>query len=53
MHVHLVAPSNEDSTYIKPLWPINLMMHELAERKIAGGDRAWRKHRSMELPFGL
>jgi radical SAM superfamily enzyme YgiQ (UPF0313 family) len=34
-------------------WPINLMMHELAERKIAGGDRAWRKHRSMELPFGL
>jgi radical SAM superfamily enzyme YgiQ (UPF0313 family) len=34
-------------------WPINLMMHELAERKIAGGDRAWRKHRAMELPFGL
>ena len=20
MHVHLIAPSNEDSTYIKPLW---------------------------------
>jgi radical SAM superfamily enzyme YgiQ (UPF0313 family) len=34
-------------------WPINLMMHELAERKIAAGDRAWRKHRSIELPFGL
>ncbi len=34
-------------------WPINLMMHELAERKIAGGDREWRKHRSLELPFGL
>ena len=34
-------------------WPINLMMHELAERKIAGGDRAWRKHRSLEVPFGL
>jgi hypothetical protein len=134
MHVHLIAPSNEDSTYIKPLWvgtlaahtppdveitfrddgvdpirldvesdtpdlvaisvnsktaarayaisdayrargckvvlggihvtalpwiqnlaywPINLMMHELAERKIAGGDRAWRKHRTLEVPFGL
>jgi radical SAM superfamily enzyme YgiQ (UPF0313 family) len=34
-------------------WPINLMMHELAERKIAAGDRSWRKHRSIELPFGL
>jgi hypothetical protein len=34
-------------------WPINLMMHELAERKIAGGDRAWRKHRTLEVPFGL
>jgi radical SAM superfamily enzyme YgiQ (UPF0313 family) len=34
-------------------WPINLMMHELAERKIAGGDREWRKHRNLELPFGL
>jgi radical SAM superfamily enzyme YgiQ (UPF0313 family) len=34
-------------------WPINMMMHELAERKIAAGDRAWRKHRSIELPFGL
>ncbi|WP_394844718.1 B12-binding domain-containing radical SAM protein [Pendulispora brunnea] len=34
-------------------WPINLMMHELAERKIAGGDREWRKHRALELPFGL
>lgn len=34
-------------------WPINLMMHELAERKIAGGDRAWRKHRALEVPFGL
>ena len=34
-------------------WPINMMMHELAERKIAGGDRAWRKHRTLEVPFGL
>jgi len=34
-------------------WPLNLMMHELAERKIAGGDRAWRKHRALEVPFGL
>ena len=34
-------------------WPINLMMHELAEQKIAGGDRAWRKHRTLEVPFGL
>lgn len=34
-------------------WPINLMMHELAERKIARGDRAWRKHRSLDVPFGL
>lgn len=34
-------------------WPINLMMHELAERKIARGDKAWRKHRSLEIPFGL
>ena len=44
-----------DHSWIQNLayWPINMMMHELAERKIAGGDRAWRKHRSMELPFGL
>ena len=34
-------------------WPLNLMMHELAERKIAGGDREWRKHRTMGLPMGL
>lgn len=34
-------------------WPINLMMHELAERKIAGGDRNWRKHRTLDVPFGL
>ena len=34
-------------------WPINLMMHELAEKKIAQGDRAWRKHRALEVPFGL
>ena len=34
-------------------WPINLMMHELAEKKIARGDRAWRKHRALEVPFGL
>jgi radical SAM superfamily enzyme YgiQ (UPF0313 family) len=34
-------------------WPINLMMHELAERKIAGGDRTWRKHRNLDVPWGL
>jgi len=34
-------------------WPINLMMHELAERKIAKGDKEWRKHRALEIPFGL
>jgi hypothetical protein len=34
-------------------WPINLMMHELAERKIAGKDAEWRKHRTLEMPFGL
>jgi radical SAM superfamily enzyme YgiQ (UPF0313 family) len=34
-------------------WPINLMMHELAEKKIAKGDREWRKHRALEVPFGL
>ena len=32
---------------------LNDFMHELAERKIAGGDKAWRKHRAMEIPFGL
>jgi hypothetical protein len=79
-HVHLIAPSNEGSTYIKPLWavysmgsirrrydfgvshswiqnlaywPLNLMMRELAEKKIAGGDRAWRKHRTLDVPLGL
>ncbi len=44
-----------DRSWIQNLayWPINLMMHELAERKIAGGDREWRKHRALEVPFGL
>jgi radical SAM superfamily enzyme YgiQ (UPF0313 family) len=44
-----------DRSWIQNLayWPINLMMHELAERKIAGGDRAWRKHRGLDVPFGL
>ena len=27
MHVHLIAPSNEDSTYIKPLWAATLAAH--------------------------
>src|SRR5581483_10194947 len=27
MHVHLIAPSNEDSTYIKPLWVSTLAAH--------------------------
>jgi radical SAM superfamily enzyme YgiQ (UPF0313 family) len=34
-------------------WPLNLLMHELAEKKIAGGDRAWRKHRTLDIPLGL
>jgi hypothetical protein len=34
-------------------WPINLMMHELAERKIVRGDREWRKHRTLDVPFEL
>jgi hypothetical protein len=33
--------------------PINVMMHELGEKKIAQGDRAWRKHRAQDVPFGL
>ena len=27
MHVRLIAPSNEDSTYIKPLWAATLAAH--------------------------
>jgi hypothetical protein len=44
-----------DHSWIQNLayWPINMLMHELAERKIAGGDRAFRKHRTLEIPFGL
>jgi radical SAM superfamily enzyme YgiQ (UPF0313 family) len=34
-------------------FPLNMLMHELAEKKIAGGDRAWRKHRAIDLPMGL
>lgn len=34
-------------------WPLNMLMHELAERKIAKGDRSFRKHRALDLPFGL
>ncbi len=34
-------------------WPLNLLMHELAEKKIAQGDRSWRKHRTLDLPLGL
>ena len=34
-------------------WPLNLLMHELAEKKIAGGDRTWRKHRTLDLPLGF
>ena len=34
-------------------WPLNRLMHEVAERKIAGGDRAWRKHRALDLPLGF
>jgi radical SAM superfamily enzyme YgiQ (UPF0313 family) len=44
-----------DHSWIQNLafWPINLMMHELAEKKIGSGDRQWRKHRTLDLPFGL
>jgi radical SAM superfamily enzyme YgiQ (UPF0313 family) len=44
-----------DHSWIQNLayWPINAMMHELTERKIAGGDRSWRKHRTLDVPFGL
>lgn len=34
-------------------WPLNMLMHELAERKIGKGDRSFRKHRALDLPFGL
>jgi radical SAM superfamily enzyme YgiQ (UPF0313 family) len=34
-------------------WPLNMLMHELAERKIAKGDKSFRKHRAFDLPFGL
>ena len=34
-------------------WPLNMLMHELAERKIGKGDRTFRKHRAIEMPFGL
>jgi hypothetical protein len=30
-----------------------MLMHELAERKIGKGDRTFRKHRAIEMPFGL
>jgi radical SAM superfamily enzyme YgiQ (UPF0313 family) len=34
-------------------WPLNLLMHEVAEKKIARGDHAWRKHRTLDLPLGF
>ena len=34
-------------------WPLNLLMHELTEKKIVGGDRAWRKHRTLDIPLGF
>jgi hypothetical protein len=34
-------------------WPLNMLMHALAERKIGKGDRTFRKHRAIEMPFGL
>ena len=34
-------------------WPINMLMHEVAEKKVAAGDRAWRKHRTLEFPLGF
>ena len=44
-----------DHSWIQNLayWPINLMMHELSEKKIAKGYRTWRKHRALDVPFGF
>ena len=44
-----------DRSWIQNLayWPLNMLMHELAEKKIAGGDRTFRKHRTLDVPFGL
>ncbi|MCL2449306.1 MAG: cobalamin-dependent protein [Polyangiaceae bacterium] len=37
-HVHLVAPSNEDSTYIKPLWAATLAAHTPADVELTFRD---------------
>ena len=40
-HVHLVAPSNEDSTYIKPLWVATLaaLVDRIPDAVGSGDDR--------------
>src|SRR5262245_47840688 len=38
MHVHLVAPSNEDSTYIKPLWVATLAAHTPSDVELTFRD---------------
>ncbi|MCU0690459.1 MAG: hypothetical protein MUF54_03575, partial [Polyangiaceae bacterium] len=44
-----------DRSWIQNLgyWPLNLVMRELAVRKIAGGARSWRQTRRIRMPFGL
>jgi hypothetical protein len=37
-HVHLVAPSNEDSTYIKPLWAATLAAHTPEDAELTFRD---------------
>src|SRR5260370_1074862 len=37
-HVHLVAPSNEDSTYIKPLWAATLAAHTPEDARLTFRD---------------
>src|SRR5580704_14373838 len=38
MHVHLIAPANEDSTYIKPLWAGTLAAHTPADVELTFRD---------------
>lgn len=40
MHVHLIAPSSEDSTYIKPLWAAVLAAHTPADAQVSFQDGA-------------
>src|SRR4051812_27768657 len=38
MHVHLIAPSNEDSTNIKPLWAATLAAHTPSDVELTFRD---------------